>query len=146
MSTQINHSLPDLNPSQVHEQLNHTLIYTSHGPTDEIASVRDLKSFGATPSILSLEESTVPQLVELLTSNKPDVVVFAAGAGGKGDKSRTRKVDFEGAVKVYDAMEMANVKRLIVVGAIDIRDRSKDVPSWYNEADSEIINPLTPQR
>jgi nucleoside-diphosphate-sugar epimerase len=77
---------------------------------------------------------------------QPDVVVFAAGAGGKpssgsknggdGDaKSRTRKVDYEGAVKVYDAMEGANVRRLILVGAVDIRDRGGEVPGWYDEED-----------
>lgn len=64
-------------------------------------------------------------------------MVFAAGAGGKGDPSRSRKVDYEGAVKVYDAMEAANVKRLILVGAMDVRDRKGEVPSWYSAEDSE---------
>ena len=80
----------------------------------------------------------MPELVESLTAHKPDVVVFAAGAGGKGDKSRTRKVDYEGAVKVYDAMESANVKRLILVGAVDIRDRDGEVPSWYTDDDGRL--------
>ena len=44
------------------------------------------------------------------------------------------KVDFEGAVKVYDAMEAANVKRLLLVGAIDVRDPSKGYPEYYDEA------------
>ena len=88
----------------------------------------------------------MPALIEALTSAQPDVVVFAAGAGGKpGEstdadtgsdaKTRTRKVDFEGAVKVYDAMEGANVRRLILVGAVDIRDRGGEVPGWYDEED-----------
>jgi nucleoside-diphosphate-sugar epimerase len=69
--------------------------------------------------------------------------LFAAGAGGKGDPGRTRKVDYEGAVKVYDAMEGANVKRLVLIGAVDIRDRSKGWPDWYDEDDSEFILSLT---
>lgn len=63
-------------------------------------------------------------------------MVFAAGAGGKGDPSRTRKVDYDAAVKVYDAMEAANGRRLILVGATDVRDRSKPAPEWYTKQDS----------
>lgn len=74
-------------------------------------------------------------------------MLFAAGAGGKGDPSRTRKVDYEGAVKVYDAMEAGNVKRLVLIGAVDIRDRSKGYPDWYDDDDSEYeyqgVIPLT---
>jgi nucleoside-diphosphate-sugar epimerase len=99
-----------------------------------------LKSLGAHPLILSLEDSTVPDLTSALTAHNPDIVVFAAGAGGKGDKSRTRAVDYEGAVKVYDAMESANVRRLILVGAVDIRDRDREVPGWYDDEDGAYIS------
>ena len=34
-------------------------------------------------------------------------------------------------------MESANVKRLILVGAIDVRTRDKGWPKWYDEKDSE---------
>jgi hypothetical protein len=37
---------------------------------------------------------------------------------------------------VYDAMEAGNVKRLVLIGAVDIRDRSKGYPEWYDDADS----------
>jgi nucleoside-diphosphate-sugar epimerase len=77
----------------------------------------------------------------LLKSSKADGVLFAAGAGGKGDPERTRKVDYEGAVKVYDAMEAGNVKRLVLIGAVDIRDRSKGYPEWYDDADSGSPQP-----
>jgi hypothetical protein len=77
----------------------------------------------------------------LLKSSKADGVLFAAGAGGKGDPERTRKVDYEGAVKVYDAMEAGNVKRLVLIGAVDIRDRSKGYPEWYDDADSGSTPP-----
>lgn len=99
-------------------------------------SLSDLKELGAEPTVLSLEEAPVPDLTALLTSHKPDAVVFSAGAGGKGDKSRTRKVDYEGAVKVFDAMETANVKRLVYVGAIDVRSRDKGWPEHYNDESS----------
>lgn len=42
---------------------------------------------------------------------------------------------------MYDAMEAANCKRLIVVGAMDVRDRSKDMPEWYTKEDSKYQDP-----
>jgi hypothetical protein len=33
-------------------------------------------------------------------------------------------------------MEAGNVKRLVLIGAVDIRDRSKGWPEWYDDADS----------
>lgn len=104
-------------------------------------SISDLKSLGAQPEILSLESAPVTALTTLLTTHSPDIVVFSAGAGGKGDKSRTRAVDYDGAVKVYDAMESANVRRLVVVGAVDVRDRTGKVPKWYTREDGEHFWP-----
>lgn len=64
---------------------------------------------------------------------KVDVVYFSAGAGGKGGAERTRMVDYEGAVKVFDAIEAVKgtKPRLIMVSAIDVRDRSKPAPEHY---------------
>jgi nucleoside-diphosphate-sugar epimerase len=111
--------------------------YHRQAAVADAASDSELKEIGAKPERLSLEDTDVPEITKLLTSNKPDGILFAAGAGGKGDPGRTRKVDFEGAVKVYDAMEAANVKRLVLIGALDIRDRSKGWPEWYNDDDSQ---------
>ena len=36
-------------------------------------------------------------------------------------------------------MEAGNVKRLVLIGAVDIRDRSKGYPEWYDDADSGSI-------
>lgn len=105
-----------------------------------LGSDSELSKIGAKPERLSLEDADVPSIVKLLTSSKPDGVLFAAGAGGKGDPSRTRKVDYEGAVKVYDAMESGNVKRLVLIGALDVRDRSKGWPEWYNDEDSAFCS------
>jgi len=95
----------------------------------------DLSSLSATPLILSLEDASVPTLTSTLTEVHPDAVVFSAGAGGKGGPSRTRAVDYEGALKVFDAMEASGIKRLIYVGAVDVRDRSKGYPEHYTEED-----------
>ena len=101
-------------------------------------SCADPLALKAHPEILSLETTTVPALTSLLTTISPDTILFSAGAGGKGDPSRTRAVDYEGALKVFDAMEAGNVKRLISVGAIDVRSGSGDgFPGYYDEESSE---------
>jgi nucleoside-diphosphate-sugar epimerase len=82
----------------------------------------------------SLEDDSVAKLALHLTSTKTEAVVFAAGAGG-GDPARTRKVDYEGALKVADAVEQAGLKRLLMVSAADLRDRSQPPPEHYNDAD-----------
>ena len=95
------------------------------------------------PIVASLEDSSVAQLSKLFQQHAPNVVVFAAGAGGKGGPERTRAVDFEGAVKVFDAIEDAQLakkddfKRCLLVSAIDSRDTNKAPPEWYEEKDIE---------
>ncbi|KAI0085029.1 NADH(P)-binding-domain-containing protein [Irpex rosettiformis] len=100
----------------------------------------DIQAAGATPLLLSLEDAPVSQLADAFKTSKADVVYFSAGAGGKGGEERTKKVDEEGAIKVFDAIESlgASVEerpRLILVSAIDIRDPSKGYPAHYNEDD-----------
>lgn len=95
-----------------------------------------LEKVGAKPVVLSFEDASVGELTSFLTENKPDVVIFSAGAAG--DKTRTMKVDYEGSVKVFDAMENANVKRLLHVGAIDIRSDQKAYPDYYNEESKKL--------
>ncbi|WOO82779.1 UPF0659 protein [Vanrija pseudolonga] len=90
-----------------------------------------LTALGATPLILSLEHASVAEIADVLTAEKPDVVVFSAGASGGAD--RTRAVDYEGAVKVYDALEASGVRRFLLVSAWDARDRSKPAPAYYTE-------------
>ncbi|KAI5481656.1 hypothetical protein MNV49_002882 [Pseudohyphozyma bogoriensis] len=100
--------------------------------------VPDIKSVGAEPLVLSLEDSTKEQLRDAFEGSFG--VLFAAGAGGKGGSERTKKVDYEGALKVFDAIELVDgsVKpRVVLVGALDTRDMSKPAPSHYTEDDLE---------
>ncbi|KAJ9110871.1 hypothetical protein QFC19_001380 [Naganishia cerealis] len=99
---------------------------------DEITAV------GAKPYILSLEDASVKDFVELFDKEKPDGVVFSAGAGGKGGEERTKAVDYEGALKVFDALESSNIHRIVMVSAADLRDTSKGYPSYYNEASRQL--------
>jgi nucleoside-diphosphate-sugar epimerase len=99
------------------------------------AHVNDIEAVSATPILLSLEDASVADFSDVF--REFDVVYFSAGAGGKGGEERTKKVDYEGALKIFDAIEgvKGTVKpRLILVSAVDIRDPEK-IPAHYNEDD-----------
>jgi len=94
-----------------------------------------LRSLGAHPIVQSLETSSVSDLASTIRSVAPDVVVWAAGAGG-GSPERTQSVDRDGAIKIFDACAEAGVRRFITVSAMDVRDREgKPEPEWYDEED-----------
>lgn len=106
-------------------------------PTHKVKSVirtsdheEDIRNVSAIPIVLSLEDGTVSDFSAVFEDQ--DVVYFSAGAGGKGGEERTKKVDYEGTVKVCDAIEaVKGVKpRLILVSAVDIRDPEK-IPAHY---------------
>lgn len=90
---------------------------------------QDIKDAGATPHVLSLEDDPVEKFTEVFVETNADVVVFSAGAGAEGEKEdRVRKVDYEGAVKVFDAIEAVGkvegkkCPRFLLVSSIDIRN------------------------
>ncbi|BEI80664.1 hypothetical protein CcaverHIS002_0111930 [Cutaneotrichosporon cavernicola] len=93
--------------------------------------IDDLRALGATPAVLSLEASSAEDIRYLLAERYADAVLFAAGAGGKEGIERTRKVDYEGALKVFEGCKLAGVKRFIMISAVDVRDRSKPAPGHY---------------
>ncbi|KAH7099610.1 NADH(P)-binding-domain-containing protein [Auriculariales sp. MPI-PUGE-AT-0066] len=96
-----------------------------------------IEAAGGKPVVLSLEESPIDEFVKLLEGK--DVVVWSAGAGGKGGPERTKAVDHDGALKVFDAIEKTTSKpRLILVSAIAVRDKTKPYPSHYNDEDKKI--------
>ncbi|KAF5347244.1 hypothetical protein D9756_009927 [Leucocoprinus leucothites] len=109
-----------------------TSVIRDSGHTAEITSA------GATPLLLSLELAPPSDLITAFQGQ--DVIVFSAGAGGKGGEERTKKVDYEGAVKVFDAIEGVNgdkKPRLVLVSAVDVRDEGK-IPQHYDDQDKAI--------
>lgn len=89
---------------------------------------------GATPAVLSLEEDAPRRFSEEFAG--ADVVYFCAGAEGNGGPARYRAVDYAGALKVFDALEMLLEPRprLIMLSALDVRDRAR-VPAHYTAQD-----------
>ncbi|PPR00297.1 hypothetical protein CVT24_004587 [Panaeolus cyanescens] len=107
---------------------------------------KDITGVGATPLVISLEDASVQDFAKAFKGF--DVVYFSAGAGGKGGEERTKKVDYEGAVKTFDAIEAVEgpKPRLVLVSAVDIRDPAK-IPAHYNDDDiaqSERIRKVIP--
>ena len=95
--------------------------------------VADIEAASAKPLLLSLEEASIADFSKAFEG--ADVVVWSAGAGGKGGAERTKAVDYEGAVKVFDAIEgvKGTKPRLILVSAVDVRDPDK-IPAHYVRA------------
>ena len=96
----------------------------------------EIEQMGGTPIIQSIEDSSVEDMAATITSTKANVVVWSAGAGA-GNPARTRAVDRDGAIKSMDAAAQAGVKRYIMVSAVDVRDRSKPEPEWYDDSDRD---------
>lgn len=63
---------------------------------------------GATPQLLDIESAKVEELQQAFEGAQG--VLFAAGAGGKGPKERTRKVDEEGAIKASSGISRERPK------------------------------------
>ncbi|WP_323661056.1 NAD(P)H-binding protein [Pectobacterium versatile] len=74
-----------------------------------------LRQLGAEPVTRSLTELDVNTLAAHLTGN--DVVVFTAGAGGKGGPEMTNTVDGEGLKTAVAAALQAGVSRFLLVSA-----------------------------
>lgn len=106
-----------------------------HSVIKDDGHASELHSLGATTHILPLHTATPSTISSLFHQTKPDVVLFSAGAGGKPPGAD--EIDHKGAVKVFDAMEQAGVKRLVLVGALDVRSRDKGWPEWYSEEDKK---------
>ncbi|SOV07628.1 related to UPF0659 protein C216.03 [Ustilago sp. UG-2017a] len=58
------------------------------------------------PVIASLEQSSVSDIASLFTKYSPNIILFSAGAGGKGGLERTKTVDEHGAIKVFDVFKL----------------------------------------
>lgn len=104
------------------------------------AHIADLPT-NAHPVLLSLEDADTPRLASLFKQHDPHVILFLAGAGGKGGPDRTKAVDQDGAVKVFDAIESSGLaqrpdfRRLLLCSAVDSRDLATTKPDWYGEED-----------
>lgn len=89
----------------------------------------ELKSLGATPVPGSLLELDVDSLATLMTGS--DVVVFSAGAGGKGGPQMTNVIDGKGLELAVAAARKAGVQRFLLVSAFPEASRGKEVSETF---------------
>ncbi|VDB85903.1 unnamed protein product [Peniophora sp. CBMAI 1063] len=103
--------------------------------------IPDLKAISPSiqPLLLSLEANSTSDFAKAFTGK--DVVVFAAGSGSEGTLERITKIDAEGAIKVFDAIEAVpgtNKPRLVLIGSSDSRDHNAPPPPHYDQGDLEM--------
>jgi uncharacterized protein YbjT (DUF2867 family) len=80
------------------------------------AQIDDLRSVGAEPVVLDLENASVSEVAQTLTG--ADAVVFAAGAGPGSGIPRKATVDRDAAILLADAAEAAGVGRYLMISAM----------------------------
>ncbi|MET4781156.1 SDR family oxidoreductase [Glaciihabitans sp. UYNi722] len=97
----------------------------------------DLAAAGAEAVVLDLENSTVADVVTVLSG--ADAAVFAAGAGNGSGNARKLSLDRDGAILLADAAVAAGVRRFIVVSSAgaDEGDPSGDAFQVYLSAKGE---------
>lgn len=80
------------------------------------AQIDDLRSVGAEPVVLDLENASVDDVANHLAG--ADAVVFAAGAGPGSGIPRKTTVDRDAAILLADASEAAGVGRYLMISAM----------------------------
>ena len=89
----------------------------------------ELQQVGATPVQGNLLELDEAGLAELMTGS--DVVVFTAGAGGKGGPEMTNAIDGRGLELAVAAARRANVRRFLLVSAFPEAGRGRQVSDTF---------------
>lgn len=89
----------------------------------------ELKDLGAIPVLGSLQELDVEGLAQLMGGS--DVVVFSAGAGGKGGMAMTNAIDGRGLELAVAAARQAGVKRFLLVSAFPESFRGKEISETF---------------
>lgn len=84
---------------------------------------------GAVPVMGSLVELTVQALATLMAGS--DVVVFSAGAGGKGGAEMTNAIDGRGLELAVAAAQQAGVTRFLLVSAFPESFRGREVSEGF---------------
>ncbi|KZV79817.1 NAD(P)-binding protein [Exidia glandulosa HHB12029] len=110
-------------------------VISLHRSAEQRATV---EATGAQSVVFDVEKATVSDIAQKLEGAK--VVVWSAGAGGKGGEDRTKAVDFEAAVKTFDAIESLSAPRprLLMVSAHDLRSKQDNYPAHYNDQDKAM--------
>ena len=88
-----------------------------------------LQALGATPVRGDLQQLDASTLADALRGS--DVLVFTAGAGGKGGEALTRAIDGAGLELAVSAAQLAGVRRVLLVSAFPEAGRASDVSDTF---------------
>ncbi|UQC74927.1 NAD dependent epimerase/dehydratase [Colletotrichum lupini] len=82
--------------------------------------------------VRSIEDVTSQQKAQaILDEVKPDTIFWSAGAGGKGDPSRTFTIDRDAAIHFINAaVATPSIKKFILVSYLSSR---KTKPTWWSD-------------
>src|SRR3546814_10115614 len=89
----------------------------------------ELKALGSTPVLGDLLALNANQLEQLMAGS--DVVVFSAGAGGKGGLEMTNAIDGRGLELAVAAAQKAGIQRFLLVSAFPEASRGKKVSETF---------------
>ena len=89
----------------------------------------ELKALGSNPVLGDLLAIDVNELAQLMAGS--DVVVFAAGAGGKGGAEMTNAIDGRGLELPVAAAQKAGIQRFLLVSAFPESSRGKKVSETF---------------
>src|SRR5690554_142338 len=89
----------------------------------------ELKALGSTPVSGDLLELNASELAQLMAGS--DMVVFSAGAGGKGGAEMTNAIDGRGLELAVAAAQQAGVRRFLLVSAFPESSRGKKVSDTF---------------
>lgn len=89
----------------------------------------ELSELGGTPVIGDLLEMNAEALADLMADS--DVVVFSAGAGGKGGMEMTNAIDGRGLELAVAAAKQAGIKRFLLVSAFPEAGRGKQLSERF---------------
>ena len=97
----------------------------------------DVRARGAEPVVCDLESATAQQIAAAIAGAA--AVVFAAGAGPGSGAQRKLTVDRDGAIKLLEAANAADVPRYVIVSSIGAENppADDDVFSVYLRAKAE---------
>ncbi|WP_397475483.1 SDR family oxidoreductase [Pusillimonas sp.] len=89
----------------------------------------ELKKLGSTPVSGDLLKLNVSELARMMAGS--DVVVFSAGAGGKGGPEMTNAIDGRGLELAVAAAQTAGIERFLLVSAFPEASRGKKVSETF---------------
>lgn len=109
--------------------------YTVYSLIRTASQIPEIEKLGAKPVVQDLEHASILTLQSIIDQTGATVLVWAA-QGAYGVPGSAERIDHQAAIRTYFAAAASKVgKRVIVISALDVRDRSRPTPSWYGESE-----------